>query len=228
MILKGYYYMFNTVFIILEIVGTIAFAISGAMTAINRRLDALGVIILGVVTACGGGLLRDIMLGVFPQSLFIDSLYVIISASTSLLLFIVFYIIKDDSLTEKKWYNDLLTITDAIGLGAFVVVGADVTISKMAEGLNGNGFLIVFMATITAVGGGMLRDIFAAKVPNIFCKHIYAVPTIIGAIIYYILYKVGCNPYVNIFLVTFFIIAIRLLAYHYRWKLPIVHFKNHE
>lgn len=168
MIPKGYYYMFNTVFIILEIVGTIAFAISGAMTAINRRLDALGVIILGVVTACGGGLLRDIMLGVFPQSLFIDSLYVIISASTSLLLFIVFYIIKDDSLTEKKWYNDLLTITDAIGLGAFVVVGADVTISKMAEGLNGNGFLIVFMATITAVGGGMLRDIFAAKVPNIF------------------------------------------------------------
>ena len=98
----------------------------------------------------------------------------------------------------------------------------------MAEGLNGNGFLIVFMATITAVGGGMLRDIFAAKVPNIFCKHIYAVPTIIGAIIYYILYKVGCNPYVNIFLVTFFIIAIRLLAYHYRWKLPIVHFKNHK
>ena len=97
MIPKGYYYyMFNTVFIILEIVGTIAFAISGAMTAINRRLDALGVIILGVVTACGGGLLRDIMLGVFPQSLFIDSLYVIISASTSLLLFIVFYIIKDD------------------------------------------------------------------------------------------------------------------------------------
>ena len=122
--------MFNTVFIILEIVGTIAFAISGAMTAINRRLDALGVIILGVVTACGGGLLRDIMLGVFPQSLFIDSLYVIISASTSLLLFIVFYIIKDDSLTEKKWYNDLLTITDAIGLGAFVVVGADVLFQR--------------------------------------------------------------------------------------------------
>ena len=72
--------MFNTVFIILEIVGTIAFAISGAMTAINRRLDALGVIILGVVTACGGGLLRDIMLGVFPQSLFIDSLYVIMQS----------------------------------------------------------------------------------------------------------------------------------------------------
>ncbi|MBS1477035.1 MAG: trimeric intracellular cation channel family protein [Acholeplasmatales bacterium] len=220
--------MFDTVFIILEIVGTIAFAISGAMTAINRRLDALGVIILWVVTACGGGLLRDTMLGVFPQNLFIDPLYVIISAATSLLLFIVFYIIKDDSLTEKKWYNDLLTITDAVGLGAFVVVGADVTIQRMAECLNGNGFLIVFMATITAVGGGLLRDIFAAKVPNIFCKHIYAVPTIIGAMIYYFLYKAGCNTYLNIGLVACFIIIVRLLAYHYRWKLPIVRFKNHE
>lgn len=218
--------MFDTVFIVLEIIGTIAFTISGAMTAINRRLDALGVIILGVVTACGGGLLRDIMLGVSPQTLFIHPLYSIIAALTAILLFIVFYIIKDDSLTEKKWYNDLLTVSDAIGLGTFVIVGADTTISL--KGIDGNGFLIVFMATLTAVGGGMLRDIFVARVPNIFCKHIYAVPTIIGSIMYYFLVRFNCNAFLNILIVSGFIILIRMLAYKYRWSLPRVRFKNHE
>lgn len=218
--------MFDTVFIVLEIIGTIAFTISGAMTAINRRLDALGVIILGVVTACGGGLLRDIMLGVSPQTLFIHPLYSIIAALTAILLFIVFYIIKDDSLTEKKWYNDLLTVSDAIGLGTFVIVGADTTISL--KGIDGNGFLIVFMATLTAVGGGMLRDIFVARVPNIFCKHIYAVPTIIGSIMYYFLVRIDCNAFLNILIVSGFIILIRMLAYKYRWSLPRVRFKNHE
>lgn len=218
--------MYDTLILILEVIGTVAFALSGAMIGVKRKLDILGVIILGCITACGGGLLRDTMLGIIPQNLFLNPLYVILALITSLILFIILYIIKDDSITEYKWYKDLLVITDAIGLATFVIVGANITINQM--GIEGNGFLIIFMSFLTACGGGMLRDIFAGQIPAIFRKHIYALPTIVGAIIYYFLLKFNLNVYINIIIVSLFIIIIRLLAYKFKWSLPIVELKNHN
>ncbi len=213
--------MIDTIIMILEIIGTVAFAVSGSMTAMKRRLDVLGTVILGVITACGGGMLRDIILNEIP-ALFTSPLYVIISAITSLLMFVVFYIIKDSGAFEKKWYKDLLTSTDAIGLGVFVIVGANVT---MTIG-HSNAFLVIFSAVITAIGGGMIRDISVCKIPNIFCKHIYAIPTIIGAIIYYYMLKLNTHIGVAIPVVLVFIITIRLLAYKYELSLPRVNFRN--
>lgn len=218
--------MYDTLILILEVIGTIAFVLSGAMIGVKRKLDVLGVVILGCVTACGGGLLRDTMLGIIPQNLFINPLYVVLALITSLILFIVLYIIKDDSITEYKWYKDLLVISDAIGLATFVIVGANITINKM--GIEGNGFLIIFMAFLTACGGGMLRDIFAGQIPTIFRKHIYALPTIVGALIYYFLLRFNLNVYINVIVVSLFIITIRLLAYKFKWSLPIVELKNHN
>ncbi len=218
--------MYDTLILILEVIGTVAFALSGAMIGVKRKLDVLGVIILGCVTACGGGLLRDTMLGIIPQNLFCNPLYVILGLITSLILFIILYIIKDDSITEYKWYKDVLVITDAIGLATFVIVGANITINQM--GIEGNGFLIIFMSFLTACGGGMLRDIFAGQIPAIFRKHIYALPTIVGALIYYFLLRLNINVYINIIIVSLFIIIIRLLAYKFKWSLPIVELKNHN
>lgn len=218
--------MYDTLILILEVIGTVAFALSGAMIGVKRKLDVLGVIILGCVTACGGGLLRDTMLGIILQNLFCNPLYVILGLITSLILFIILYIIKDDSITEYKWYKDVLVITDAIGLATFVIVGANITINQM--GIEGNGFLIIFMSFLTACGGGMLRDIFAGQIPAIFRKHIYALPTIVGALIYYFLLRLNLNVYINIIIVSLFIIIIRLLAYKFKWSLPIVELKNHN
>lgn len=213
--------MLDTIIMILEIIGTVAFAVSGSMTAMKRRLDVLGTVILGVITACGGGMLRDIILNEIP-ALFISPLYVIIAAITSLLMFIVFYILKDSGAFEKKWYKDLLTSTDAIGLGVFVIVGANVTMSLGHT----NAFLVIFSSVITAIGGGMIRDISVCKIPNIFCKHIYAIPTIIGAIIYFYMIRLNAHVGVSIPVVIIFIIAVRLLAYKYELSLPRVSFKN--
>lgn len=214
--------MFDTFILILEVIGTIAFAISGAMTAMERKLDILGVAILGVVTACGGGFIRDVCLANVPENIFKDSTYVIISLVTSLILFIIFYIKKDISITENKFYKNMLTLTDAIGLGVFVVIGANETIK-----LGYNSFFIVcFMATITAVGGGVIRDISVNKIPNIFRKHLYALPTIIGSIFYYLLMKLDFSSYLAIFIALLFIIVIRMLAYKYELSLPRVHFKE--
>lgn len=216
--------MLDLFILILEIIGTIAFAISGAMTAIERKLDVLGVIILGVVTACGGGFIRDVCLGNIPENIFKQPLYVIISAITSLLLFIIIYIKRDISVKDNQHYKTILNFTDAIGLGVFVVVGATETINLGFDGF----FIVIFMAAMTAVGGGVIRDICVNKIPNIFRKHLYAVPTILGAIIYYIFYVLNITQYIGISITTIFIIALRMLAYKCELSLPRVHFKEEE
>lgn len=216
--------MFDIFLVILEVIGTIAFAVAGAMTALKKKLDVLGVVILGVTTACGGGLLRDVLLNKPLANFFDDPTYVIISAVSSLVLFIIFYIIKDRSVADKKWYKNLLTITDAIGLGIFVVIGANETYNIGYDSF----FIVTFMATITAVGGGAIRDIMVLKIPNIFCKHIYAVASIAGAILYFVFEYFGATRYLSIPIVVTVIIVIRMLAYHFELSLPKVIFKNDQ
>lgn len=214
--------MFDVFILILEIIGTIAFAISGAMTAMERKLDVLGVTILGVVTACGGGFIRDVCLGKVPENIFVNPMYVIISFVTALILFIIFYIKKDISIKDNDVYKNVLTITDALGLGIFVVIGATETINMGYSSF----FIITFMATITAVGGGIIRDICVNKIPNVFRKHLYAVPTILGAMIYFGFYKLNLSNYASILITIVFISVFRMLAYKFELSLPRVKFKD--
>ena len=211
------------IFLIVEIIGTIAFAVSGAMAAMKRKLDILGVIFIGVVTACGGGFLRDVLLhheGV--ANLFVDPTYVIISALVSFIMFTIFFIIKDNKVFKSRWYRNILTFTDAVGLGMFIVIGANETIKQGYDKI----FIVVFMSTLTAVGGGMIRDILVNKIPNIFIKHIYAVPAIIGSILYFVLPKTGVYEIISPLLIISFIIVIRMVAYKYELSLPKVNFKE--
>lgn len=208
---------------ILEIVGTVAFAVAGAMTAMKRKLDILGVVILSVITACGGGLLRDVLLGISPASLFKKPLYVIISALTGLIMFIIFYIIKKAGVSKAKWYKTVLTLADAIGLGVFVVIGANKTLEFDK---NASMFLICFMATITAVGGGVIRDILVNKIPNVFVKHLYAIPTILGSILLVCCDRIGVSQYITFPIILVYILIFRMLAYKFELSLPFVKFKD--
>lgn len=203
--------MGDTFIFVVEIIGTIAFAISGAMVAIKNKLDLLGIIILGCVTACGGGMLRDIILGQIPM-LFSDPLYLIIALIVSIVVFLVVMVIKDKHI-PLEW---LLLISDGLGLGAFVVVGA----SRTIELGHSSALIVVFMGVLTSVGGGIIRDLLVTNIPFILRKHIYCLAAIIGGLIYYCFYSFGWNINIGSILCIISVVTIRILAATFKWSLP--------
>lgn len=213
--------MGDTFITIMNIVGSLAFALSGVSLAIRKKMDIFGVIILAVVTATGGGVLRDIIIGRFPPVAFTDPSYVIFSGIVAIVAFAIVYIIraKNHAIPSKilDRYNKANFWFDTLGLAAFTVEGVH---AGLQTSQSHNLFLLIFLGVITGVGGGLLRDIFAIEMPYIFTKHIYAVAAIIGAIVMGIL--VLYTPFQTISMMAGFVIivCIRVLAYHFQWNLP--------
>ena len=201
----------------MEMIGTVAFACSGAMVAIEKRLDLLGIIVLGETTAVGGGMIRDIIIGIHPPALFVDPSYVIAAFVSVMVLFVaVKYFYQSADILESPMYEAVLNLLDAIGLGAFTVVGID---TAVGAGFGEYKFLMIFLGVITGVGGGILRDMMAGQTPAVLRKHVYACASIAGAVCYVILMNyTGEGPamVVSAILVT----VIRVLARHYKWNLP--------
>ena len=196
---------------ILEYVGTIAFAISGALLAIENKMDILGVMILGCTTAVGGGLFRDILIGRPMPLMFENPTYVIVACFTMSIL-------HNFKMVESKSYKIAYTLIDSLGLGVFVVVGVKLT---RDFGIT-NPFLIIFSSVLTAVGGGLLRDIMSARIPAIFRKHIYCVAAIVGSLLFYsITYYTNLYPLASI-LSILIVVGIRYLAFYFKWNLPKV------
>ena len=210
-----------TMFWILQYIGVVAFAISGAVLAIQKRMDIFGVLVLAVVTAVGGGVMRDILLGVIPPSMFTSYGPVTLALVTGTLCFLVAYFWRYDETLERHLSisNNLLNISDALGLAAFVIAGSDVAI---ATGHGDNMFLVIFVAVVTGVGGGLIRDILAGEVPSIFTKRIYALAAIIGALVYYAFYLYYPISEVMIVVTIAVILIIRISAEHYNLQLPVV------
>lgn len=167
----------------LDLLGTAAFAVNGAMTAIRTaRLDIVGIITLGMVTAIGGGFIRDILLGDLPPATFLDWRYLLVAASGGLLAF--FLGRKLDRLALP------ITILDAVGLSLFAITG---TIKGLEFGL-GNTQAII-LGIITAVGGGTIRDVLIRQIPSILHADLYAIPALLGAGITVIVAEAGLHPY---------------------------------
>lgn len=206
-----------SLFFFVEAIGTVAFASSGAMVAIKKELDLLGVIVLGVTTAVGGGMLRDIIIGNVPPALFRDPVYVVLAFLTVILLFII--VRRNQRILASKsieMYERVMNIFDAIGLGAFTVVGID---TAVLAGYGYYRFLIIFLGVITGVGGGILRDMMAGETPYILKKHVYASASIAGAMLYAYLLDV-INGDAAMLIGAFTVVLIRLLATRYCWNLP--------
>ena len=203
-----------SIFFLIEAVGTIAFASSGAMVAIRQNLDLLGIIVLGVTTAVGGGMMRDILLGIVPPSLFTNPVYTIMAFVTVLILFTVIrmnqHFLEGDCIIT---YEKLMNIFDAIGLAAFTVTGIDTAV--MAGYGNYH-----FLSVLTGVGGGLLRDIMARQTPYILKKHVYACASIAGGMCYSFLLSSPVNNDAAMIISAVLVVAIRLLATHYCWNLP--------
>lgn len=207
----------DTLFFLTELIGTVAFSISGAMLAIERDLDLFGVLFLGVVTAIGGGIVRDLLLGQIPPQAFLNYIYLLLAVAAALLVFVVCYV-QNKKGKPMRFINDsVLNVLDAAGLGIFSVIGVQNTIRA---GFGDNAFFCIFLGMTTGVGGGMLRDVLSRATPAVLRKHIYAIASIVGAMCFYYL-----EPYSEtsaIFVSVILVIVLRVLACHYRWTLPRV------
>ena len=202
---------------IAEIIGTIAFASSGALVAIRKNMDLLGVLVLGMTTALGGGLLRDLVLDIHPPRMFENPSYTVVAISTSLILFI--YIYFNRYVLYRNFiniYEKVMNFLDALGLGIFTVVGINTALSV---NMGDNRFLLVFVGMMTGVGGGLVRDILAQEMPSILVKQIYATASLIGAIIYVVLMPY-LPAYILMAVCTAIIVAIRMLSVYFNWNLP--------
>lgn len=206
-----------SIFFPIEIIGTVAFASSGAMVAVRKKLDLFGIIVLGVVTAVGGGMLRDLMIGNIPPNMFRNPVYVSTAFVTVLILFLLFrrwpFLLESHHMEN---YEKIMNILDAIGLGAFTVTGIDTGIDA---GYSDYHFLVIFLGVITGIGGGILRDIMAGETPFVLKKHVYACASISGACLYVFLLQYTHSDYAMLFS-ALLVVAIRILASHYRWNLP--------
>lgn len=195
---------------ILDLFGTMAFAVTGAFKAIEHKSDIVGIIILATITGVAGGTIRDIVLGEFPTNSISDPAYVIITVATGVVIFFLYSHLK------KHW-NVFLKF-DAIGLGVFTIIGA--TFAFNIFGLN--YLAMVLAGVLTAIGGGILRDVFVNQVPIVFIKELYVSASFVGVTIFYLLLLAGIELYAATIAGIIITTGLRLVAMKYNWNLPKV------
>ena len=205
--------MSENLLLLFELIGTVAFAVSGAMVALSKKMDIFGVAVLGLVTAVGGGVIRDLVLGITPPKTFQNPIYAAVAIATSLIIFIP---AVRRFLSGKEVYDKIMLLMDSLGLGIFTVVGIETAyLSDQSHSI----FLLIFVGVITGVGGGMIRDVLAQTTPAILIRHFYATASIIGAVICIILWNIFGQSAAVIGGASS-VLILRLLAAKYHWSLP--------
>lgn len=194
---------------VLDILGTFAFAISGAFRAVKYELDILGVIVLSVATGVGGGILRDCLLGSFPPVALLDQRYILICIIGALLVFFLAPKIA------KRW--NYLLLADAIGLSVFAVIGA-----TKAEAAHAMPLTIIMMAMITATGGGVVRDLLVNEIPAILKTDFYATVAFLGGALYLLFGLLDIDHNTQVALTIMFTLIARLIGMKYKINLPRV------
>ncbi|MGB5206074.1 trimeric intracellular cation channel family protein [Eudoraea sp.] len=197
-------------YFLMDLLGTVAFAISGVLVAMDKRLDLFGVFIIAFVTAVGGGTLRDLLIGNTPVAWMLESTYIITIIGT-VILAIIF--------REKlRYLRKSLFFFDTLGIGLYTMVGIE-------KGLNVNllPVMCIILGTITASFGGVIRDILCNEIPVIFRKEIYATACVVGGLSYFLLRKLPLGDE-YVYLASFLIvIGIRLVAVKYKIALPSIY-----
>lgn len=206
--------MYINLTLIVELIGTVAFAASGAMVGIRKKMDILGVCVLALCVAIGGGVIRDIILGSTPPVTFQNPIYAIFAICIAIILFIP----KVRRFVSHHDYSYGLGMfwMDSIGLGVFTAIGVQRCFETVPEA---GVFLAVFVGVMTGVGGGVLRDVLAGDMPYIFVKHFYASASIIGALVCTLMWKYFFSG-LCILVCAAVVILLRFLAARYRWSLP--------
>ena len=194
--------------LVLDLLGTFAFALNGALTAARAvRLDVVGVFTLGTITAVGGGVVRDLIIGSVPPATFVDWRYLAIALLGALIAFLL-----------GRWLEKLarpILVLDAIGLGLFAVTGAS---KAMAAGLG--PLPSILLGAVTAVGGGTIRDMMLQRVPTVLTADLYAIPALLGATVTVVALVAGWYGPVVAVGAAVACIVLRLLGAHFGWNAP--------
>ncbi len=194
---------------ILDYLGTIAFAVTGASKAISHKADIFGIIVLATVVGVAGGITRDVIFGRFPTA-FSDPIYISITVVVGVVMFFLY--------TKFRSKMNIWLVFDAIGLGVFSILGASIAYQVV-----GMEFLpMLFGGMITAIGGGILRDVFVREIPIVFVKEVYAVASIIGIVVFYGILNAGVDIQIASVIGIVVATGTRLLAMKYHWNLPKV------
>ena len=209
--------MAEWIILITEILGTIAFSASGAMIGIQRRLDLFGVLFISVITSFGGGIVRDIMLGHYPPRMFYSFELLAVSVAVSTVVFVISYIGKNKSEKHNEPLEFTKNVIDAVGLAAFSISGVQIVLSSE---YGDNAFLCILMGMTTGVGGGILRDALTRSIPYVLKKHVYALASLSGSLLFYLLIKFGADDTASTLIAIAFIVAVRVMAAKYKWSLP--------
>lgn len=194
---------------ILDYLGTIAFAVTGATKAIAHQADIFGIIVLATVVGVAGGITRDVIFGRFPNA-FSDPIYIGLTVTVGVAMFFLYRRFKSKM---ETWL-----VFDAVGLGVFSIIGASIAYQVV-----GMEFLPMLLGgLITAIGGGILRDVFVREIPIIFVKEVYAVASVIGIVVFYSILSSDIEIQVASIVGIVVTTAIRLLAMKFKWNLPKV------
>ena len=200
--------------LILELIGSMAFSASGAMTGIRKNMDIFGVCILGLTTAVGGGVIRDLVLGNTPPATFRNPIYATVALVTAVVLFLPQ--LRRILLRNQRLFDRALFLMDTAGLGIFTVVGVRFAYAYVPQATL---FLLIFVGVVTGAGGGLLRDIMAGDTPYIFVKHVYASASLVGALFCGLAWHyLGEMPSMLIGLAL--VVLIRVLSRIFQWSLP--------
>jgi uncharacterized membrane protein YeiH len=197
-----------TTALVLDLAGTFAFALNGALTAVRAaRLDIVGVVVLGMITALGGGILRDVLLGALPPVTFSDWRYLVVAAVGGLVAF--------GLSRQLERLATPIAVFDALGLSLFAVTGAE-----RAFVLGAGVGQTILLGTITAVGGGTIRDVLVRRVPSVLSSELYAIPALVGAALVAVPARLGSTGLVWVFVGAAACLAIRLLGIRFRLDAP--------
>ena len=205
------------ILLVLEIIGTLSFAVSGAYVALKAKLDLFGVLFIGCVTAVGGGITRDILIGHTPPAIFSNLYILLLAAVASLAVFVIAFVMRKNFLDVYEKLDPIQNVFDAFGLAAFSVMGTEIA---FVYGLDDNAVLAILLGTLSGVGGGVFRDVLTSTTPYIFKKHVYAIASIVGAALYYVLRLTVVGTLLPSLFAMAVVVAVRLLARKYRWSLP--------
>lgn len=198
-----------------DIFGTFVFALSGAVKAVKNKMDFLGVMVFAITVGCAGGMIRDVLIGAVPVAAYKNSVYMIVSCVAGLIVFLIAETTSIEALPKHIVY------LDAVGLGFFTAMGCEKALN-FSIGYVG----IIFSGTISAVGGGVLRDIFSKETPMIFKSDFYASASILGCLLFLLLNYVGCSTSINLWITALFTILVRILGYKLHLHLPVAQAKG--
>ena len=201
-----------------EIAGTIAFAISGALVGISRRMDIFGILVLALSTAIGGGIIRDVLVGNIPPNSFKTSLYIVL---TTVITFIIFFIYRNQILRymSRRKLRKMYLLADTLGLASFTVAGTTIGFNAYPE----YPLFAITLGLITAVGGGIIRDVLAQRIPSVLQEEIYALPSIIGGIVFYLIAIIGDDYWYLASPISFFVVFfLRMIGIYDHLSLPKV------